>query len=85
MRFIAETHGVRALKDAMSRDILSALDAAQIGIASSTYDIVGMPRIRVQLENSDASEFRDASPGALPQRHGAKNEAQQDRTDGRNE
>ncbi len=68
VRFIAETHGVRALKDAMSRDILSALDAAQIGIASSTYDIVGLPRIRVQLERSDASEFRNASPGALPQR-----------------
>jgi small-conductance mechanosensitive channel len=50
VRFIASTHNIRALKDAMSRDILAALDEAHIGIASSTYDVVGMPPIRVTLE-----------------------------------
>ncbi|MEQ1472310.1 MAG: mechanosensitive ion channel family protein [Candidatus Acidiferrum sp.] len=49
VRFIASTHGVRALKDAMSRDILQGLDEANIGIASGTYEIVGLPPIRVQL------------------------------------
>jgi small-conductance mechanosensitive channel len=47
VRFLAEDHGVRALKDAMARDILSGFDAAGIGIASSTYDIVGMPPLRI--------------------------------------
>jgi small-conductance mechanosensitive channel len=50
VRFITRSHGVRALKDTMSREILDGLDAARIGIASSTYDIVGMPPIRVQLD-----------------------------------
>ena len=51
VRFIATTHNIRKLKDAMSRDILTALDRANIGIASSTYDIVGMPPIQVQLNS----------------------------------
>ena len=33
----------------MSREIIAALDEAKIGIASSTYDVVGMPPIQVQL------------------------------------
>ena len=50
VRFVAPTHGIRALKNAMSRDILAALDEAKIGIASTTYDIVGLPEVRVRLE-----------------------------------
>jgi small-conductance mechanosensitive channel len=48
VRFIAPPHGVRAIKDAMSRDVLAGLDKAGIGIASATYDIVGLPPIRVE-------------------------------------
>ena len=48
VRFIAEDHGVRALKDAISRDILVGFDKVGIGIASATYDIVGFPPIRMQ-------------------------------------
>ncbi len=55
VRFIAPTHGVREIKDAMSRDIINALDEAGIGIASSTYDIVGMPPIRVQIDPANGS------------------------------
>ena len=47
VRFILGTHQIRGAKDAMSRDILTAFDAAGIGIASATYDIVGLPPIRV--------------------------------------
>jgi len=47
VRFVTETHQIRGLKDAMSRQIIDALDDAKIGIASATYDIVGFPRIRV--------------------------------------
>ena len=43
VRFIAEDRGVRDLKDAMSREILDAYQAAGIGIASATFEIVGIP------------------------------------------
>ena len=33
----------------MSRDILEALDEAGIGIASATFEIVGLPPVRVQV------------------------------------
>lgn len=49
VRFITEDHGIRKVKDAMSRDILDALDAAHIGIASGTYEVVGMPELRVRI------------------------------------
>lgn len=48
VRFLCPTHDVRALKDRISREMLAGLDAAKIGIASSTYDIVGMPPLRVE-------------------------------------
>jgi small-conductance mechanosensitive channel len=48
VRFIAEESGVRDLKDAMSRDILKALDEAGIGLASPTFEIVGLPPLRLQ-------------------------------------
>ena len=52
LRFIAPQRGVRALKDAMSSDILVALEAAKIGIASGTYEIVGVPPLRVELTSA---------------------------------
>jgi hypothetical protein len=48
VRFLGGTHHVRALKDKISRQILDGLDEAKIGIASSTYDVVGFPPIRVE-------------------------------------
>ena len=48
VRFIAEEYGIRDLKDAMSRDILEALDEAGIGIASATFEVVGLPPLRVE-------------------------------------
>lgn len=52
VRFIAPQRGVRRLKDAMSRDILVGLEAARIGIASGTYEIVGVPPLRVELTSA---------------------------------
>lgn len=49
VRFIVNAHGIRELKDKMSREILEAFDAAKIGIASGTYEIVGFPPVRVEL------------------------------------
>jgi small-conductance mechanosensitive channel len=50
VRFIVREHGIRDLKDAVSRDLLKAFDAAGIRIATTTYNIVGLPS--VQIENS---------------------------------
>ncbi|HEU4629677.1 MAG TPA: mechanosensitive ion channel domain-containing protein [Gemmatimonadaceae bacterium] len=55
VRFLAREHGVRVLKDAMSRDILAALEDAGIEIASATYDIVGMPALRVEVQGRDGA------------------------------
>ena len=52
VRFITTEHGVRDVKDAISREMLAALDDAGIGIASATYDIVGFPTIRIARETA---------------------------------
>lgn len=49
LRFVVPDHGVREIKDHISRDILAGFEEAGIGIASSTYDVVGMPTVRVQM------------------------------------
>ncbi|MBD0373657.1 MAG: mechanosensitive ion channel family protein [Pyrinomonadaceae bacterium] len=56
VRFIAEAGGVRSLKDAMSRDILAAFDEAGIGIASATFDIVGLPPLRIEERTQEAAQ-----------------------------
>ena len=50
VRFLCRDHDIRGLKDRMSREIKGNLAKANIGIASSTYDIVGLPPIKVQME-----------------------------------
>ena len=49
MRFIVADHGIREVKDAVTRAVLPALEAAGIGIASATHEIVGLPPLRVEL------------------------------------
>lgn len=60
VRFVVNVTGTRDLKDAMSRDILAAFDEAGIGIASGTYDIVGLPPLRfenaLQVEQKHQAE-----------------------------
>lgn len=53
LRFVARDHGVRELKDAMSRDLLAAFDAAGIGIASATIEIVGAPPLRLRTKGGE--------------------------------
>ncbi len=48
VRFVVKEHGIRDLKDAVSRDILAGFDQAGIDIASATFDIVGFPSLHVQ-------------------------------------
>lgn len=49
VRFIVDAHQVREVKDRMSRHIIDGLDAAKIGMASATYEVVGMPELKVRL------------------------------------
>ena len=49
VRFLCKDHDIRGLKDRMSRDIINNLDAAKIGIASGTYEIVGLPPVKVEM------------------------------------
>ena len=47
LRFLVPERGIRPIKDAMFREILTKLDEAHIGIASGTYEFVGVPPIRI--------------------------------------
>jgi small-conductance mechanosensitive channel len=51
VRFVTEEHGIRVIKDAMSREIMDRFDEAKIGLASGTYEVVGMPELRVRVKN----------------------------------
>jgi small-conductance mechanosensitive channel len=64
VRFVARTHGVRELKDAMTRDILERLDSAKIGLASATFAITDLPPLRVELVRPPRHERqRQDQPG----------------------
>jgi small-conductance mechanosensitive channel len=56
VRFLVAEHGVREVKDKLSREILKGLNQAGIGVASGTYEIVGMPTISVKLDSSENTE-----------------------------
>jgi small-conductance mechanosensitive channel len=56
VRFIAEETGVRGLKDRISRDVLAGFDAAGLGLASGTYEIVGIPPVRIVHEDGAPAE-----------------------------
>jgi small-conductance mechanosensitive channel len=62
VRFVAPVHGVRSIKDAMSREILTAFEAAGLEVASATYEITGLPALRVvDGRAGDASGGANAS------------------------
>ncbi|MFL6352688.1 MAG: mechanosensitive ion channel family protein [Bryobacteraceae bacterium] len=54
VRFIVTDYGIRDIKSKISRDLLAELDRAGIGIASGTYEVVGMPPIKVQMIQTSA-------------------------------
>lgn len=64
VRFVVAEHGVREVKDRLSREVLNALNQARIGIASSTYDIVGMPTLSVKIENPTKPEPEQGQSGS---------------------
>lgn len=58
VRFLTEEHGIRRIKDAISREILEGLDRANIGIASGTYQVVGMPELSVRIAGDGSGQTR---------------------------
>ena len=60
VRFITREHGARDVKDKMSRDILEGLDKAGIGIASATFEIVGLPPLKVDTPSLVAARKEPA-------------------------
>lgn len=52
VRFLTEEHGARDIKDRMSREIMDNFDAAGLGIASGTYQVVGMPELNVRIKET---------------------------------
>ena len=51
LRFTGPVHGMRAIKDGMARDLLPALSAAELEVASGTYEIVGLPPIHLAADS----------------------------------
>ncbi len=64
VRFLCRTHDIRGLKDRISRGILSGFDDANIGIASSTYDIVGLPPIKFETPDKEKDKEKKTGPSA---------------------
>lgn len=50
VRFIVEEHGIRDIKDAITRDILEEFDHEKIQIASATFELSGAPELSVRVE-----------------------------------
>ena len=46
--FIVPAHGIREVKDAITRAVLRELDDASITVASATFEVVGLPTLKVQ-------------------------------------
>jgi len=49
VRFVTEDHGIRYVKDAMSRDVVKEFEAAGLSVASGTYAIVEFPEVNVRV------------------------------------
>jgi small-conductance mechanosensitive channel len=63
VRFLAKAYGVREVKDAMSREILTAFEEAGIGVASATFEVVGLPPL--QVHNAEALSAGNNRTGAV--------------------
>jgi small-conductance mechanosensitive channel len=59
VRFVARPSGVRELKDRISRRLLTALQDEGIQIASTTFEVVGLPTVRLE---ATAEELHSGAP-----------------------
>lgn len=69
VRFVAPTHGVRRIKDGMSREVLTEFEKAGIQVASSTFSLAGAAPLRVVVEGEgDGAAARGQKRGAAAKR-----------------
>jgi small-conductance mechanosensitive channel len=52
-RFVVRDHGMREVKDAISRTVLARFDEARIELASATYEIARLPPLRLERGDFD--------------------------------
>lgn len=62
VRFVVPDHGSRGIKDAIGREIIARLKEAGIGIASGTYQIVGMPKVQVAISGNEPEPRQPTPP-----------------------
>jgi small-conductance mechanosensitive channel len=58
VRFLAPDHRIRDLKDRISRDILRGLEERGIQLASATFEITGLPALKLDVMSSQQAEAR---------------------------
>lgn len=58
VRFLTRAHGVRKLKDRICRELLVRFREAGIEIATTTYEVVGTPRVKLELGDARESPSR---------------------------
>jgi hypothetical protein len=64
IRFVVRDHGVRDVKDAIARAVLKEFERASIEVASATYEVVGLPTLKVrQVEQERGDADRPGSAG----------------------
>jgi small-conductance mechanosensitive channel len=53
VRFVTAEHGIRQVKDRIARDILDGFKASNLQVASATFEIVGLPTLRISRTPAD--------------------------------
>ena len=48
VRFLVDDHGIRDVKNAVSRDIIAGFEAAGISIASTSFEVTAIPPLRIE-------------------------------------
>lgn len=56
VRFVARERGVRALKDRITHEVLSELDAAGIQVASTTFEVTALPPLRIDTGDRSTAD-----------------------------
>lgn len=50
VRFVVRDRGIRDVKYAITRDLLTALDSSGISIASATFELISLPQVHLAID-----------------------------------
>jgi small-conductance mechanosensitive channel len=56
VRFIVQDFGIRDVKDAMTREILTRMEEANISIASAGFEVVSLPPLRIERVDGTSAD-----------------------------